>query len=137
MNIFRLIIIAIITAGCSASPTKTSNDTNNHHDGIAKSINDKKNVYENYTATTPRWNGGFIKRIYIDSSDVVVKFGKTASSPCGSNLYHIQRRNDNFNEFYLMVINAISSNLPISVQTTKCSGNRNITSHGYIENNKI
>lgn len=43
-------------------------------------------------------------------------------------------KNENFNEFYLMVINAITSNLLISVETTKCSGNRNITSHGYIEN---
>ncbi len=84
-------------------------------------------------AIDPAWFAGSISMIYVDPSDVVLKLKHNNSyvtGPCGSYYYHIRRSNDNFTEFYSLVLAAYAAQRNVSVRVTSCSGDRNILSHG-------
>ena len=67
----------------------------------------------------------------VNKSDVVFSI-QNQPGPCGSGLYHIQRTNTNFKEFYGIVLSAFLVGKNISVDVGSCASNRNIAVQGAI-----
>jgi hypothetical protein len=82
-------------------------------------------------AAVPEWRNATIVQIYADPGDIVLQLSG-ANGPCGSTLYHIQRANTNFKEFYAAMLTALALNKNVSVYVMSCSGDRNIVSHGSV-----
>lgn len=80
---------------------------------------------------------GTIKRVFADPSDIVIilqdKNGSEVSGECGSFYYHIQRSNDNFTEFYSLVLTAAASGKEVNFHVNGCSSSRHLLSHGSVK----
>ena len=81
---------------------------------------------------------GRVIQVFVDPSDVV--FALDTPGPCKSTLYHIERSNLNFQEFYSLVLAAQLSGKTVTVQVTECKPeapgeaprDRNVASQGRI-----
>ena len=83
-------------------------------------------------AALPVWVQGQVTRVYADPSDAVYVVDSGGSSPCGAIFYHVRRTNENFKEFYSLLLTAFTAGKNVSVRVVECDGDRNITSQGYI-----
>lgn len=81
----------------------------------------------------PEWRGGTIQTVYSDPSDIVFAING-APGPCGSSFYHIKRTNENFKEFYGLVLTAFATGKNVNVYISGCASDRNILSHGNVTN---
>ena len=86
-------------------------------------------------SNTPVFVQGNIDVLFADPSDIVFTLkndNKKVIGPCGSPFFHIQRTNINFNEFYSLILTAFAANKVASLYVSNCSADRNILSHGYV-----
>ena len=72
---------------------------------------------------------GTITAVYGDPGDFVVELSQAGS--CGSRFFHIQRANPNFKEMVAVSLTAFAASKTMGFFVTSCSGDRNITSHGF------
>ncbi len=79
----------------------------------------------------PEWRTGTLTEIYTDPSDVVLVL--SVAGPCGSTMYHIQRTNQNFREFYAALLTAFASGRTVSLVVVSCANSRNYVSHGSVK----
>lgn len=86
----------------------------------------------NLYAALPVWISGKITKVYADPSDIVYIISSANSSPCGTSYYHIRRSNENFKEFYSVILTAFTTGKTAAVYVVECSETRNITSHGAV-----
>lgn len=82
--------------------------------------------------SVPRWDMDEIESLFVDPTDVVLLF-KTQSGPCGSRFYHIKRSDANFKEMYALALVARTSRTKIRVHTASCINDRNMVTHGNLE----
>ena len=78
----------------------------------------------------PTVTGGKITAIFGDPGDFVVQLDTVGT--CGSNFFHIQRANANFKEMTAIALTAFSTGKTMNFFVVSCSGDRNITSHGFV-----
>ncbi len=94
-----------------------------------------------FTATnaTAESRSGYLKRIFADPSAVVLVLveenNEATNGECGSNYYHIPKTNENFDEFFSIMLAAAAAQKRVDLQTSSCGGSknfRNILSHGSV-----
>mgnify|MGYP000278553253 CR=1 FL=1 len=81
---------------------------------------------------------GYIDRLYTDPKDVIFlisdESGVSETGKCNSIYYIVPRTNDNFSEFYSLLLTAAVSKKEVSIQVGSCSGSsRNIATHGSVD----
>lgn len=74
---------------------------------------------------------GKIIAVYGDPSDFVVQMD--TNGRCGSNFFHTLRANGNFREMTAVALTAFAMGKTMGYFIVSCAGNRNITSHGFVQ----
>jgi hypothetical protein len=82
-------------------------------------------------AQAPTVTSGKIIALFGDPGDFVVQLDTNGA--CGSNFFHIQRANANFKEMTAIAMTAFSTGKTMGFFVVSCAGNRNITSHGFVQ----
>lgn len=74
---------------------------------------------------------GKIIAVFGDPGDFVVQLD--TNGRCGSNFFHNQRANANFREMVAVSLTAFATGKTMGFFVESCAGDRNITSHGFVQ----
>ena len=88
-------------------------------------------LFSNSAFALDAWATGKVLVLAADPSDVVAVLSQ--KGPCGSGYFHIQRKRANFKEFFSVAETAFTQKGNLTVHIVDCAGDRNITSHGWVD----